>query len=112
MCVLSAAAAAAAALCVAILLLLLQQQCCCFLLLFVIVCRTAKFVCWFIGSDPSVFFLFTQRRFLFLMVPLGSTIVSRLRPRFAYTLGNYGRARSQGGRQPTAAKPPLYYVYT
>ena len=32
---------------------------------------------------------------------------------FAYILGNYGHARSQGGRQPAAAKPPLYisYVY-
>ena len=41
------------------------------------------------------------------MVPLGST-VPHLRPRFAYILGNYEHARSQLGRQPAAAKPPLY----
>ena len=47
------------------------------------------------------------------MVPLGST-VSHLPPRFAYILGNYGHdrhARSQGGRQPASAKPPLYDLY-
>ena len=26
-----------------------------------------------------------------------------------YILGNYGHARSQGGRQPATAKPPLYF---
>ena len=64
--------------------------------------------CWFVESDPSVFFLFNQTRFN-LMVSLGST-VSHLRPRFAYILGHYRRAWSQGGRQPAAAKPPLYIV--
>ena len=29
--------------------------------------------CWFIESDPSVFFLFIQTRFIFY-VPLGSTV--------------------------------------
>ena len=43
--------------------------------------------CCFNESDPSVFFLFIQ---------------------FANILCNCGHARSQGGRQPTAAKPPLY----
>ena len=65
--------------------------------------------CWIIESDPSVSFLFIQRD-LFLVVPLGST-VSHLRPRFAYILGNCGHARSQGGRQPAAAKPPLYAYF-
>ena len=32
-----------------------------------------KFCCWFVESDPSVFFLFIQTRFLF-DVPLGSTV--------------------------------------
>ena len=64
-----------------------------------------KICCWFIESDPSVFFLFTQTR-LILVYPLA--VLSHLRPRFAYILGNYGHARSQGGRQPAAAKPPLY----
>ena len=69
----SAAAAAAAA--SAALLLLLQQQCCCFLLLFVIVCRMAKFGrYWFIESDPNVFSPFIQKRFIFDVVPLGSTV--------------------------------------
>ena len=61
--------------------------------------------CWFIESDPSVFFLFIQTRLIF-DVPLDST-VSHLPSRFAYILGNYGHVRSQGGRQPAAAKPPL-----
>ena len=63
--------------------------------------------CWFIESDPSVFFLFIQTRLIF-DVPLDST-VSHLPSRFAYILGNYGHVRSQGGRQPAAAKTPLYY---
>ena len=65
----------------------------------------AKNCCWSIESDPSVFFLFIQTRFIF-HVPLGST-VSHLRSRLSYILGNYGHARSQAGRQPAAAKPPL-----
>ena len=63
-----------------------------------------KICCWFIESDPSVFFLFIQTQFT-LNAPLGST-VSLSRRRFAYILGNYGHARSQGGRQHAAAKPP------
>ena len=34
-----------------------------------------KICCWFIESDPSVFFLFFQTRFVF-SVPLGSTVAS------------------------------------
>ena len=62
--------------------------------------------CWSIESDPSVFVLFIQTRFTF-DVPLGSNAVSHSRSRFAYTLGNYGHALSQGRRQPAATKPPL-----
>ena len=63
-------------------------------------------ICWFVESVP-VFSFCSLKRDLFLMVPLGST-ASHLRPRFAYILGNYGHARSQGGRQPAAGKPALY----
>ena len=105
------AAAAAAALCVAILLLLLQLQ---QLLLFVIVCRMAKNIAGsminLIPSSASC--LFIQTRFI-LDVSLGSTVVAfavSIRP--YYILGNYGDARSQGGRQPASAKSPLYiYAY-
>ena len=45
-------------------------------------------------------------------VPLGTIAVSHLRPRFAYILGKYGHAQSQGGRNLAAAFPPLYvYIY-
>ena len=62
--------------------------------------------CWFIESDPSVFFLFIQTRFIFVY-PLA--VLSLLLPRFAYILGNYGHARSQGGCRPV---PPCrsYYI--
>ena len=85
--------------------------CCCGQrLLFVIVCRMAKIVAGSLSLIPSsVFFSLHSKHDLFLMyVPLGSTNVA-----FAasiclyYILGNYGHARSQGGRQPAAANPPL-----
>ena len=66
--------------------------------------------CWLIESDPSVFLLLVQTRFIIdVLVPLGSD-VSYLRPRFADTLGNYGHARSQGEHHPAATKPPLYHI--
>ena len=106
----AAAAAAAAALCVLlILLLLLQQQCCCFLLLFVIV-SMAKFIADSLELMPA-FSVSSFKCDFFFMVPLGST-VPHLRPRFAYILGNFGHARSQGGRQPAAENTLLYYIYT
>ena len=81
------------------------------LLLFLILCRMEKSCCLFIESDSSVLFLCIQTRFT-LNVPLGSTghFHHFLRPRLAceYILGNYGHAWSKGGRQPAAAKPPLY----
>ena len=64
----------------------------------------SQICCWFIESDPSVFFSSFKRDLLW-MVPLGSA-VSYLRPRFAYIFGKYGHARSQDGRQPAAVKPP------
>ena len=66
-----------------------------------------KICSWFVESDFIVFFLFIQTRFVF-NAPLGGTTLSHFRPRFAYMLGNGGHARSQGGRQPAATKPPLY----
>ena len=64
-----------------VLLLFLQQQCfvpaAAVLLLPAAVRHRVlpddKFCCWFVESDPSVFFLFIQTRFLF-DVPLGSTV--------------------------------------
>ena len=59
----------------------------------------------FVDSDPSVS-LSSFKRDFFLMYPLAD--LSHLRPRYAYILGNYGYARSQGGRQPVVAKPRLH----
>ena len=92
------------------LLCVLFYCCCCgssaaaSCLLFVVVRRMAKFVD---GSFNliSAYSSHLNKRDIFWMVPLGGG-TSHLRPRFAYILGNYGQARSQGGRQP-AAKPPL-----
>ena len=67
-----------------------------------------------------VFSLSPFKHVLFSMCPLA--VLSHVRPRFTYNtsfsyiLGNYGHARSHGGRQPAAVKPVLYvrieYVYT
>ena len=46
------------------------------------------------------------------MYPLAVRTVPHLRSRLAYMLGNYGHARSQGGRQPAAAKPRLNTCFT
>ena len=81
---------------------------CCFLLLFVVVCGMAKFVAGSLNLIP-VFYFSPFKPDLVSMVLLDST-VSYLRLRFAYISGNYGHVRSQGGRQPAAAKPPLYLV--
>ena len=99
-------------------------RCCCFVCCYVAVAAAAVLLllvtvrrrvpdgqvcCWFVESDPSVFFLFIQTRVIFY-VSFGST-VSHLRPRFAYILGNYRHARSQGGRQPAAAKLPMWFYF-
>ena len=91
--------AAIAALCVAILLLQL---------LLAAADRhrvpVSKIGYWFIESDSSVFFPFTRH----FNVPLGCIVV--FTASIACILGNYGHARSQGGRQPAAAKQPLYVI--
>ena len=43
------------------------------------------------------------------MFPLA--VLSHLRPRFTYIIGNYGHARSQGGRHSAAAKTALYIYF-
>ena len=43
-------------------------------------------------------------------VPLGSTVACTATICLDYILGNYGHARSQGGRQPAAAKAPLVHM--
>ena len=96
--------------CCGVAILLLQQQCWCFLLLFVIVCRMAKFVADLLNLIP-VFSFSSFKRDLFLLYPLA--VLSRLRPRFAYILGNYGHERSQGGVSPPRRSPPcILYVQT
>ena len=75
----AAAAAVAVALCVAV---MLKQQCCC-----ASSCCWSfrvsddQICCWFNDSNLGVFFLSIQTRFIF-NVPLGSTTVSFLQPRF------------------------------
>ena len=63
-----------------------------------------RICCCFVES--SVLFCSSLKHDPFFMYPLA--VLSHLRPRFAYILGHYGVARSQGGHQPAAAKPPLY----
>ena len=61
----------------------------------------AFFVAGALNLTP-VFPFSSFKRDLFLMYSLA--VLSHLRRRFAYILGNYGHALSQGGRQSTAAK--------
>ena len=67
---------------------------------------------WFIASDSSVLFLLIRTRLIFI-APLGSTVAftsSFFLPMIiSYILGNYGHARSQDGRYPAAADPPLVF---
>ena len=87
-----------------VLLLLLLQQ----VLLFVIVCRMENIAAGSLDQIPSsALLLFIQTRRILMYVPLGNTV--------AFTastclIGSYGHARSQGGRHPAAAKPPLYVI--
>ena len=68
-----------------------------------------KKCCWFIESGSiQCFFLFIQTQFIFnVCIPLGSTVAFTASICLDYILGNDGHARSQGGRQPVASKPPL-----
>ena len=47
-----------------------------------------------------------------MYVPLGSTAEFTDSIRRYYILRNCGHARSQSGRRPVEANPPLYYIYT
>ena len=60
------------------------------------------------SSDLNTFF--TIKRELLLKVTLGSAM-SHLRPRFDYTLCNYGPACIQGVRQPAVVKNFLSIPY-
>ena len=72
--------------------------------------RLRKLLLWFIASDSSVSFSSSFKHvFVLMYVPLGGTVAfaaSIYLYHASYILGNYGHARSQGGRQPAAAKPP------
>ena len=62
---------------------------------------------WSIESDSSVLSLHSNT--ICFYVPLGSAVAFTASICLLQcTLGNYGHARSQGGRQPAAAKLPLY----
>ena len=98
-----------------LLCVLLYCCCCCtsYLLPF-IVCRMAKIVAGSLNLIPSiVFFLsFSKTRFILHVCTYPLAVLSHLRPRFSYILGNDEHARSQGGRQPAAARrsPPFIPV--
>ena len=69
-----------------------------------------KVVAGSVNLIPSiVLFLFILKHDLFSMyAPIGSAVTFTASTCLYYTLGNYGHARSQGGRQSAAAKPPLH----
>ena len=101
------AAAAAAALCVAILLSLLLQQ----LLLAASVRHgvlDGKICCWFNESGPSVFFSSFKHDFQCTLWHYHWCCIYGLDLPYTTStssaITHYGHARSQGGRQPTAAK--------
>ena len=93
---------------VVILLLLLQ------LLLFVIVCRMAKIVAFSLNVIPSLVFFSSFSNMTFsVCTPWQCYRIHGLRlPYYTYILGNYGYARSQGGRQPAAAKSPVVFSFS
>ena len=67
----------------------------------------AKFVAGSLNLTPVFTFLFVHTRFVFYGTPW-QYCVAFTASICLYILGNYGHARSQDGRQPAAAKPPLY----
>ena len=70
-----------------------------------LLCRMAKYkICS--GALNPVFSCSSLKHDSFLVYLL-AVVLWHSRPRLAYILGHYGHARSQGGRQPTAAKPLL-----
>ena len=106
-CIQNAAAAAAAALCCYTAVVAAAAV----LLLPAAVCHRVPMAKFVAGSFWSqVFSFFSFKHDLLLMYPLA--VLPNLRPHFAYILSNYGHAQNQGGRQPAAAKTPLYTKYT
>ena len=98
-----------------LLLLCMSVYCCCctscrLLLLFVIVCRMAIFFAGSVNLTPSVvmFLFILKTRKKITNVPLGSVVAFTASICLYYVLGNYGHARSQGGRQPAGAA--LFFV--
>ena len=75
--------------------------------------RMAKNVDGSLDLIPSSFFILVKHGLFLMYVPLGSTVAFTASICLCYILGNYGHARSQGGRQPAAAKPPCapYNMY-
>ena len=63
--------------------------------------------CWFVEA-LSAFSFSSFKHDIFLIYPLA--VLVHLRPRYAYILGRRGQVRSQGGYQPTAAKPALFII--
>ena len=67
-----------------------------------------KIVTGSLNLIPSSVFFLSFKHDLFLMyLPLGSTVAFTASICLYYILGNYGHGRSQGRRQPAAAKPRL-----
>ena len=65
---------------------------------------------WSIASDPSVFFLFLQTRFIF-NVPLGSTAVASIYLTNIYTSSVVtGMCGAKAGVRPTRRSPPCKYM--
>ena len=81
------------------------------LLPFIMVCRMAKFVAGSLDLIPA-FSLSSFKQDLFLNVPLERAVA--FTPSICLhqsSIGNYGYARSQGGRQAAMAKPHLYLYF-
>ena len=84
------------------------------LLLFVVVCRMTNFAAVVHCVFPVLSFSSSKQHLLLMHVPLGSTVAFAASIYLYYVssiLGNYGHARSQGGRQPAAVRPP-FYIHT
>ena len=86
--------------------------CCCCCVLYLVSDGNTVFVAGSLNLI-SAFPFSSFKHDLCLMYPLA--VLSHLWPRFAYILGYLrysGHARSPGGRQPAAAKPPSYMILT
>ena len=72
------------------------------------VCRMPKFVAASLNLTPECFYLHSNAIY-FLFTPWQYCVA--FKASFACILRNYGHARSQGGRQPAAVKPPMYHTW-